>query len=62
MTESLEARLDRIERVTALQQALIDKLYVAVRGHQHVVEALATAAGIEVGQQPAQAAPMTSLN
>lgn len=60
---STEARLAHLENICALQQALIDRLSVAVLGHQYAVELLALAAGIELQQQPAQhTAPLSTLN
>jgi uncharacterized coiled-coil protein SlyX len=46
-TESTDERLARLERVLVLQQKLIDKLSVALKGHQKILVAWAQLAGIE---------------
>ena len=53
---TIEERLKRLETVSGLQQQLIDRLAIASRGQQGVIEALARHAGVEI-QQPSQAAP-----
>jgi uncharacterized coiled-coil protein SlyX len=55
--ESVEGRLARLETVWQLQQVLLDKLAIAVGGHQCVVEALAQLAGVELTNSPAPPAP-----
>lgn len=59
---STETRLAHLENICGIQQALIDKLYTAILGHQYAVEALALAAGIELQQQPAPRAPLSTMN
>jgi uncharacterized coiled-coil protein SlyX len=58
MTESLEERMARLERVLVLQHTIIDRLTTAVTGHQMTITAFAELLGIEL--QPAQ--PPTSSN
>ena len=60
MTESLKARLDRIERVGALQQALIDRLSRAVIAQHGILAALAEAVEPETHQRAPQA--LSTLN
>ena len=59
---STEARVAHLERVCGIQQEMLDRLHVAILGHQYGIELLALAVGVELQPQPAQAAPMTSLN
>jgi uncharacterized coiled-coil protein SlyX len=54
-TESTNEHLARLERVMVLQQKMIDRLSVAVTGHQKILEAWSQAAGIE--PEPAPPAP-----
>jgi uncharacterized coiled-coil protein SlyX len=58
--ERFESRIAKLERIFALQQALIDKLSLATFGHQKVITALAQLAGVELEQQPAPPAPATN--
>jgi hypothetical protein len=59
---STEARLTHLEKVCGLQQQIIDRLHVAILGHQYAVEALALVAGIELQQRPAPNAPLSTMN
>jgi uncharacterized coiled-coil protein SlyX len=58
MENELTARVERLEKISGLQQQLIDMLAIAARGQQAVIEALARHAGVDLQQQPAQAAPL----
>ena len=51
-----------LERVCGIQQEMLDRLHVALIGHQYGIELLALSAGIELQQQPAQTAPLSTLN
>ena len=59
---STETRVAHLERVCGIQKEMLDRLHVALIGHQYAVEALALAAGVELQQQPAQTAPLSMMN
>lgn len=59
---TISERVERLEKICGLQQALIDLLGTAARGQQAVIEALARHAGVDLQQQPAQAAPLGRMN
>lgn len=56
--ETMEARVERIERALVLLTALIDKLHVAVDGHHEILVAMATFLHIEITEQAAPQAPL----
>lgn len=62
MTETTEQRIERLERVIGLQQQLMDRLGAAVMGQQHVIEALASMAGVKIEQPRAHVAPLVTPN
>jgi uncharacterized coiled-coil protein SlyX len=62
MKNELTARVERLEKICGLQQQLLDRLAIAARGQQAVIEALARHAGVDLQAQPAQAAPLGRMN
>jgi hypothetical protein len=51
-----------LEKVCSIQQHIIDELTVAALAQERAIEELARAAGVDLQQQPARTAPLTSLN
>jgi uncharacterized coiled-coil protein SlyX len=60
--KALESRVEQLERVTALQTRLIDRLAAVLHGHQGVIEEFGRLAGVEIRHESAQAAPLKTAN
>ena len=58
-TETTAEHLARLERVLVLQQKMIDKLGIALKGHQELLTAMSTLMRLEITEQ---SAPQASAN
>lgn len=61
MKNELMARIERLETVSGLQQQLIDRLAIAVRGQEQIIEVLVQRAGVDL-QPVVQLMPLNRTN
>lgn len=57
MNETMEQRVEALERLVITQQAMLVKLHEATEGHQHCITAFAQILGIELEPLPALPSP-----
>jgi hypothetical protein len=63
MPNDLETRVRDLERLCSVQGRFIEKLTIGFRGHQRALEAiLGLLEADQQQQQPAQGAPLSTLN